>query len=39
MAILDEHAHLEIDGRWKFGKHLWAKGIIPAPPAAAAVTP
>lgn len=25
-----------VRGYWKFGKHLWAKGIIPAPPAPAA---
>jgi hypothetical protein len=39
MVILDEDVHLEVDGRGKLGKHLRVKGIIPAPPAAAAVTP
>ena len=28
-----------VQGYWKFGKHLWAKGVIPAPPAPAAVNP
>ena len=28
----DDARLLNVLGYWKFGKHIWAKGVIPSPP-------